>query len=144
MNKRRLLLPFFVLKLSFVNLVFFTSILIIPIHRQKLLFFSSVTLVLYLFFLGKHILPKKPQLTDSIKLINVKSQQGELITFKDFSKLKLFKNKLVGLDKISPNNRDVLVNLSLISFYQNEIKNHNYLWKKALETDPNNPLFKVN
>ncbi|MDH5533619.1 MAG: hypothetical protein OEX81_04290 [Candidatus Pacebacteria bacterium] len=87
-------------------------------------------------------MPKRAQLTDPIKLVNVKSQQGQLVAFKDFSKLELFKKKLIGLNKISPNNRDVLVNLSLISFYQSETEKHIYLWENAISTDPNNPLFK--
>lgn len=142
MDKKRLLFPLFVLKLVLVNLAFFISIIFIPVHRQKMLFFSGIVFFLYIVFLGKHILPKKPQLTDPIKLINVKSQQGTMISFKDFSKLKLFKDKLNGLNKISPNNRDVLVNLSLINFYQNEIEKHINLWDKAIRVDPNNPLFK--
>jgi len=141
MDKKRLLFPIFIFKLISVNLFFFISILIIPIHIKKMLFFTSIFFILYMLFLSRYIIPKEAQSTEPTKLINVKSQQGKLTTFKDFSKLELFKDKLIGLNKISPNNRDVLVNLSLISFYQNEIENHNYLWNKAVQTDPNNPLF---
>lgn len=108
-----------------------------------MLIISSLLILLYLFIFGKDILSKTKQPTTPIKLINVKNQQNKIITFKNSSKLKLFKNKLIGLNKLSPGNRDVLINLSLISFYQNEVEEHNKLWRQAQDTDPNNPLFEA-
>ncbi|NCN87513.1 MAG: hypothetical protein GW941_01305 [Candidatus Pacebacteria bacterium] len=71
----------------------------------------------------------------------MKSNTSQVITFKDFSKIKEFENKIDSLRKISPDNKNVLLNLALLKFYQNEVNSYQKLWYSAAALDPNDPLF---
>jgi hypothetical protein len=141
MVKKKLLFPIFIVKLIVLNISFFLSVLLIPIQRQKNLFLSVIVLLIYLMFFGKYLILKQVEEDSPIKLIAVNSDANQIITLKDFSKIKKFEDKMTGLRKISPDNRSVLINLSLISFYQNKIEEYKHLWKQSSKLDPNNPLF---
>jgi hypothetical protein len=141
MDTKRLLFPIFVLKLVFINTSFFLSVVFMPIQRYKLLFFSLILLGIYLLFFGQYLIVKKVEAPSPIKLFNVNSSTNQIITFKDFSKIKHFENKINGLRTISPDNKNILLNLALLKFYQNEIDSYQELWISATDLDPNNPLF---
>lgn len=141
MDIKRLLFPIFVLKLIFLNASFFLSILFTPIQRYKLFLSSLALLSIYLLLFGQYLVIKKTEAPSPTKLFNVNSNTNRIITFKDFSKIKHFENKINGLRTISPDNKNILLNLALLKFYQNEIDSYQELWISATKLDPNNPLF---
>ncbi|NCN03874.1 MAG: hypothetical protein GW942_02250 [Candidatus Pacebacteria bacterium] len=87
---------------------------------------------------------KKTEAPSPIKLFDVNSNLNQIITFKDFAKIKKFENKMNALTSASPDNKTVLLNLALLKFYQNQIKSYQELWENAYQLDPNNPLFDKN
>lgn len=59
----------------------------------------------------------------------------------DLAELEDQQHALKILYNLQPTHRDVLINLSLIAFYQGRPAEHELWWKRALATDPNHPLF---
>lgn len=77
---------------------------------------------------------------ETYKLVSL-AQPGQVISFDNFSKLDLYEDKLEQVNKLNPTSRNVLLNLSYISLYKNNLVDYEAYLHQAKQIDPNSPLF---
>lgn len=140
MISKTLLYPIFILRLLLLLFSFLIKLVFYPIHRHKSLIISLFLLLFYLIFNYKQILPKQNiEIEETYKLVELADPE-QIVYFDNFSKIDLYEEKLLKINKLNPASRNVLINLSVINLYKNNLTEyHNYL-NQAKKIDPNSPL----